>query len=128
MPSSDATEGVGSDQFEATCSTDETIENESGEGKPIKIQRQLPPVAQLASVVVRQSQRARVPTKKTVPGHLSERERGSSPSSGGQPPRKRGVRCMECPACLRIDDCSTCVFCKDKPKFGGPGVKKQACM
>ena len=42
--------------------------------------------------------------------------------------RKRGVRCMECPACLRQDDCGRCEFCKDKRKFGGPAVKKQACM
>jgi len=24
-------------------------------------------------------------------------------------------------------DCGECVNCFDKPKFGGPGVKKQAC-
>ncbi len=44
------------------------------------------------------------------------------------PLRKRGVRCMECSACLRKDDCAKCEMCKDKKKFGGPGVKKQACM
>lgn len=44
------------------------------------------------------------------------------------PIRKRGVRCMECPACMRKDDCGQCEMCKDKKKFGGPGVKKQACM
>ena len=79
----------------------------------------------LTPVSVRQSQRARVPSKKTAPAVVGERERAASPS---QQPRKRGVRCMECPACLRIDDCGACVFCRDKPKFGGPGVKKQACM
>jgi hypothetical protein len=44
------------------------------------------------------------------------------------PLRKRGVRCMECPACLRKDDCAKCEYCRDKKKFGGPGIKKQACM
>ena len=85
------------------------------------------PLSLSTPVVVRQSQRARVPTKKTAPVLAGERERVSSP---GQPqqPRRRGVRCMECPACLRTEDCGSCVFCKDKPKFGGPGVKKQACM
>jgi hypothetical protein len=76
---------------------------------------------------VRQSQRARVPSKKTVPQLAMEKERAASPG-GLQPPRKRGVRCMECPACLQTEDCGSCVFCKDKPKFGGPGVKKQACV
>lgn len=44
------------------------------------------------------------------------------------PLRKRGVRCMECPACMRKDDCGKCEMCRDKKKFGGLGVKKQACM
>ena len=40
--------------------------------------------------------------------------------------RKRGRGCGNCPGCLR-DDCGTCAYCKDKPKFGGPGKKKQRC-
>lgn len=24
-------------------------------------------------------------------------------------------------------DCGTCQFCRDKPKFGGPGRKKKCC-
>lgn len=40
---------------------------------------------------------------------------------------KRMMRCGECQACLR-DDCGKCVFCKDKPKFGGPGKLKQVCQ
>lgn len=39
---------------------------------------------------------------------------------------KRGSRCGICSGCLR-DDCGTCPFCLDKPKFGGPGKKKQRC-
>ena len=48
------------------------------------------------------------------------------PKSDGK--RKRGVRCMKCSACLRTEDCAMCEFCLDKKKFGGPNVKKQACM
>ena len=44
------------------------------------------------------------------------------------PLRKRGVRCMECVACLRKEDCGQCEMCRDKRKFGGPGIKKQACV
>ena len=47
---------------------------------------------------------------------------------GDAPLRKRGVRCMECPACLQMEDCGKCEMCLDKKKFGGRGVKKQACM
>ena len=35
-------------------------------------------------------------------------------------------RCGSCSAC-QCPDCGTCVFCKDKPKFGGPGRRKQCC-
>ena len=28
---------------------------------------------------------------------------------------------------LEIDDCGTCPFCLDKPKYGGPGTKRQKC-
>ena len=49
-------------------------------------------------------------------------------NSPGEPNsnRKRGRGCGNCPGCLR-DDCGTCAYCKDKPKFGGPGRKKQRC-
>ena len=51
-----------------------------------------------------------------------------SPDSKSEGRRKRGVRCMKCAACLRTEDCAKCEFCLDKKKFGGPNVKKQACM
>lgn len=40
--------------------------------------------------------------------------------------KRRGRGCGKCEGCLR-EDCGTCTFCKDKPKFGGPGTKKQKC-
>lgn len=40
---------------------------------------------------------------------------------------KRGTRCGKCAGCLR-DDCGKCSYCLDKPKFGGPGKKKQRCV
>lgn len=40
--------------------------------------------------------------------------------------RIRSSRCGTCANCLR-PDCGECVNCSDKPKFGGLGVKKQAC-
>ena len=58
---------------------------------------------------------------------------GYSPSSGGgafslegDKAKRRGRGCGTCPSCLR-DDCGICRYCKDKPKFGGPGKKKQRC-
>jgi hypothetical protein len=48
----------------------------------------------------------------------------SSPAGAFQPARRH--RCNECVACLRRD-CGACDFCLDMKKFGGPGIKKQAC-
>ncbi len=36
-------------------------------------------------------------------------------------------RCGECEGCMR-DDCGQCVACLDKPRFGGKGTKKRACV
>lgn len=35
--------------------------------------------------------------------------------------------CKKCAYCLK-PDCGRCWACKDKPKFGGPGVQKQKCQ
>ena len=36
------------------------------------------------------------------------------------------TRCGKCPGCVN-EDCGECKNCLDKPKFGGRGIKKQAC-
>jgi len=41
--------------------------------------------------------------------------------------KARGVRCGSCAGCTG-QDCGSCVNCLDKPRFGGMGVKKQACF
>ena len=40
--------------------------------------------------------------------------------------RRRGRGCGTCIGCIR-DDCGKCSYCLDKPKYGGPGRKKQRC-
>ncbi|XP_068071342.1 histone-lysine N-methyltransferase 2B isoform X4 [Danio rerio] len=37
-------------------------------------------------------------------------------------------RCNRCKGCNRLEDCGRCVFCLDKPKFGGPNKKRQSCV
>ena len=48
---------------------------------------------------------------------------------GGNPSPKltQKYRCGKCDECL-VGDCGCCVSCLDKPKFGGPGSRKQACL
>ena len=53
---------------------------------------------------------------------VSADERGAA---GGK--KARLARCGECSGCTR-GDCGECKNCRDKPKYGGPGVKKQACL
>ena len=36
--------------------------------------------------------------------------------------------CRQCDGCLKQNDCGRCINCKDKPKFGGNGVRKQKCL
>ncbi|KAI1277772.1 hypothetical protein HDE_14586 [Halotydeus destructor] len=35
--------------------------------------------------------------------------------------------CLKCPNCL-ADDCGKCINCLDRPKFGGPFIRKQRCL
>ena len=41
--------------------------------------------------------------------------------------KARTARCGSCTGCVR-GDCGECKNCLDKPKFGGRGIKKQACL
>lgn len=43
-------------------------------------------------------------------------------------PRTRKInRCLKCEPCLR-DPCGVCRECLDAPRFGGPGIRKRACL
>ena len=46
---------------------------------------------------------------------------------GGAGAGTRMIPCRACPNCVR-EDCGTCKNCLDKPKFGGPGTRKQPCL
>ncbi|KAJ1625577.1 hypothetical protein T492DRAFT_230938 [Pavlovales sp. CCMP2436] len=59
----------------------------------------------------------------TVPG-LSA---AAAAAAAAEKARSRLSRCGACDNCNRRD-CGQCVNCVDKPKFGGPGIKKQACI
>jgi len=51
----------------------------------------------------------------------------TGPKSAKDKDAKRLARCGKCNNC-KSQDCGTCYNCADKPKFGGPGIKKQACI
>ena len=59
--------------------------------------------------------------------------RSNSPHLGSSTESKRAhssphsSRCGGCQGCVR-GDCGECKNCLDKPKFGGRGIKKQACL
>ena len=39
---------------------------------------------------------------------------------------KTRKRCGTCSGC-KASDCGVCKYCRDKPKYGGPGRLKQCC-
>ena len=41
--------------------------------------------------------------------------------------RVKKTKCNQCSNCLK-EDCGTCVYCLDKPKFGGPLRLKKKCV
>ena len=56
----------------------------------------------------------------------------SSLSQKTAPRRKTSGRiknwcCLKCANCL-ADDCGKCINCLDRPKFGGPFIRKQRCL
>ena len=48
-------------------------------------------------------------------------------SRGNAPLKNQKYRCNKCDDCL-AGDCGECASCLDKPKFGGRGLRKQACL
>ncbi|XP_078520867.1 methyl-CpG-binding domain protein 1 isoform X4 [Lissotriton helveticus] len=51
------------------------------------------------------------------------------PAAKAPPRRKRRFQrtCNKCGPCMQKEDCAECDFCLDKPKFGGPNLKRQKC-
>ena len=57
-----------------------------------------------------------------------KRKHQQQQDSSRRPAKKHNRRCGMCVACLREDDCRKCRFCKDMPKYGGPGRMRQKCI
>ena len=103
---------------ESSESSDSSMDSEKEEDLTLGKRKRSQPVKFTdefnTAPVIKRQQRTRQKTKLFKP-----------PSSA---PRqiKRGRGCGKCNGCTR-PDCGECQFCKDKPKFGGPGKKKQRC-
>lgn len=54
----------------------------------------------------------------------SPKKKGDRTSSSDRARARK--RCNECTGCKAVD-CGSCAPCKDKKKFGGPNIRKQAC-
>jgi len=48
-------------------------------------------------------------------------------TKAGNPRIRRRLACGKCPGCKR-SDCSKCINCLDKPKYGGENTRKQKCI
>ena len=54
--------------------------------------------------------------------------RTDSAESAGQPGDFRVKLALTVCSAEPVADCGACVFCLDKPKFGGAGTKRQSCV
>ena len=65
-------------------------------------------------------------------GKHSCRDRAEKPRTETKSSGKLGRRWRNCGVCSgctsKTEDCGSCVFCLDKRKFGGSGIKKKACI
>ena len=64
---------------------------------------------------------------KQTNSNVSKAPRHHSGIYGGSSKAAKSRRCGECEGCMR-DDCGQCPACADKPRFGGRGTKKKACV
>ena len=106
--------------------------------KPIKYNRyslynqiQRPEQQKRMFLSVNQTQKKRAEQQKVISSSINQNipislQQKMTSLSMHQTKRKRRRACGNCPECLRFD-CGECLFCKDKPKFGGLGTRKQRC-
>ena len=66
----------------------------------------------------------RRPVRKRYP---TSKSRSHPEKIQGELVREKKFNCGNCLVCKRVEDCGDCDLCCDKPKFGGPGIKKQKC-
>ena len=72
---------------------------------------------------------------KFEPGPIGPKKHIGGKSPKSVPYKKKSKKCVpfklrscgQCEGCLR-DECGKCVFCKDKPKYGGPNKRRQRCI
>lgn len=75
------------------------------------------------------AKRARVASEENQEneGSGKKKERKTGYVYGARSTASKVRRCGECEGCMR-DDCGKCASCMDKPRFGGKGTKKRACV
>lgn len=62
-------------------------------------------------------------TRNTSPRNRADKTPARRKTSG----RIKNWCCLKCANCM-ADDCGKCINCLDRPKFGGPFIRKQRCL
>ena len=120
-----------SDSSSSTSSSSSSSDDEEDIEKQVEeVLQSITPVSQTATPQHRGRGRPRKNTPSRVPSAaVTPAKRPSEDDEedkGDNRKKRRGRGCGACPGCVR-SDCGNCQYCKDKPKFGGPGKKKQRC-
>eukprot|EP00090_Calanus_glacialis_P045654 TRINITY_DN8622_c0_g1_i1.p1 TRINITY_DN8622_c0_g1~~TRINITY_DN8622_c0_g1_i1.p1 ORF type:complete len:637 (-),score=114.05 TRINITY_DN8622_c0_g1_i1:324-2234(-) len=130
----------------------ENIESVFSDQKPVKVNKQTLKKAERCNVQIKKSKSEymqdyldRLPKKTEMKSPKAKkqvstemvRKIGFADISAEELAAKRNMKkcwfkhklwaCQKCSGCIR-SDCGKCIYCKDKPKFGGRGVQKQKCQ
>ena len=109
--------------IDSSDSEDLSSYSEEDSPSPQRLSNSLPP------------KRRRSQPVKFEPGPIGPKKHIGGKSPKSVPYKKKSKKCVpfklrscgQCEGCLR-DECGKCVFCKDKPKYGGPNKKRKRCI
>lgn len=118
-----------SDDNSSSNKTDQNMRDEIDQvmAKVMADQKQVRDAERKEKEIVKKQEKQKVKDDKQTDSKDKKDKPRTMGIYGGSSKASKSRRCGECEGCMR-DDCGQCQACADKPRFGGPGTKKKACV